>query len=65
MSGPVKGFTDVTKNNPNLFAFVQGPAKGIIEIKKLVYNGIAWDKARLEWGDYIIFKQKIVHVFMY
>ena len=50
MPDPVEGFTDVTKNNPNLFAFVQGPAKGIIEIKKLVYNGIAWDKARLEWG---------------
>ena len=43
------------KNDANFFAFVQGPAKGVVEINKLVNSGISRNKARLKRSDDIVF----------
>ena len=54
MPDPVEGFADVTENDANFLAFVQGPAKGV-EINKLVNSGISRNKARLKRSDDIVF----------
>ena len=55
MPDPVECFADVTENDANFFAFVQGPAKGVIEINELVNSGISRNKARLKRSDDIVF----------
>ena len=55
MPDPVEGFAGVTENDANFFAFVQGPAKGIVEINKLVNRGVSRNKARLERSVDIVF----------
>ena len=47
MPDPVEGYADVPENDANCFAFVQGPAKGVIEINKLANGGISPNKAGL------------------
>ena len=64
MPDPVEGLADVTENDANFFAFVQGPAKGVIEINKLINNGISRNKVGLKRNDDIVFKQKVVHMFV-
>ena len=64
MPDPVEGFADVTENDANFFAFVQGPAKGVVEINKLVNSGISRNKARLKRSDDIVFYQKMMHIFV-
>ena len=55
MPDPAEGFADVTENDVNFFAFVQGPAKGVVEINKLVNSGIFRNKSRLKRSDDIVF----------
>ena len=55
MPDPVEGFADVTQNDANFFAFVQGPAKVVVEINKLVNSGISRNKTRLKRSDDIVF----------
>ena len=65
MPDPVEGFANIAKNNANFLAFVQGPAKGIVEIKKLIDRRISRYKTRLERSYYIVFKQEIIQMFMH
>ena len=64
MPDPVEGLADVTENDANFFAFVQGLAKGVVKINKLVNSGISRNKARLKRSDDIVFQQKIMHIFV-
>ena len=56
MPDPVGGFTYITEDNTNFFAFVQGPAKGIVEVNELVYSWVAGDESRLEGSYYVVLK---------
>ena len=64
MPDPVEGFANIAKNNANRLAFVQSPAKGIVEIKKLIDRRISRYKTRLERSYFIVFKQEIIQMFM-
>ena len=55
MPDPVECFVDVTENDENFFAFVQGPAKGVVGINKLVNSGVSRNKVRLKRSDDIVF----------
>ena len=55
MPDPVECFADVTENDANFFAFVQGPAKSVIEINELLNSGLSRNKAGLNKSDDIVF----------
>ena len=44
MPDPVEGFTNTTENRTNLFAFVQGLAKSVIQFYKLIDRWISTGK---------------------
>ena len=60
----IEGFSNITVNNTSLFVFIQGLAEGVINIYKLVHRRVSTGKSRLEWLYYLIFKKKVMYVFI-
>ena len=55
MPDPVEGFTYVTENSSNLFAFVQGLAKSVRQFYKLIDRWLFSCKSWLERSNNTIF----------
>ena len=54
MPDPVEGFTCITENSKNVFVFVQGLAKGVIQFNKLINWWVPSSEARRKTGYNII-----------
>ena len=55
----VESFPNITENNTNLFAFIQGLAEGVINLYEFVHCRVPTGKSRLEWRYCLIFKKKL------
>ena len=60
----VEGFSNITENNTNLFAFIQCLAEGVLNIYEMVHCRVSTNKSRLEWRYYLIFKKKVMYLFI-
>ena len=54
MPDPVEGFTNITENSTDFFAFVQGLAKGIVQFNKLINWWVPSSETRLKTSNNII-----------
>ena len=64
MLDPVNGFTNVTDNSANLFAFIQSLTKGIVQLYKRIDWRISSCKSWLERGNNtIVLINSYTHVY--